>query len=349
VNPLPEVAIAPVHNSALEIEIQKRLDDLTKPPGSLGKLESFVMRYCLCKGSADAKLEKKSIHVFAADHGITAEGVSPYPKEVTVQMVLNMLNGGAAVSVMARHAAISCTVVDMGIAQTLPAHPMLIDKKVAMGTASFLTACAMSDTACLQAIEHGIALGKTLDSDIAAIGEMGIGNTSSASALYALLLQTSGSQTVGRGTGATGALLEQKQNIIDRAVQFHRSQWDHTPLDALCRVGGLEIAGMAGFILGCAQARIPVIIDGFIASAAALCASAMHPDAKEYLFFGHVSDEQFHRVALQQMQADPILQLNMRLGEGTGAVLAMQLIEQALTCYHSMATFSSAGVSNRDD
>jgi nicotinate-nucleotide--dimethylbenzimidazole phosphoribosyltransferase len=177
---------------------------------------------------------------------------------------------------------------------------------------------------------------------------MGIGNTSSASALCALLLGRDGSDAVGAGTGATGSLLETKRRVIDAAVRFHRDQWDNTAEDALRRVGGFEIAGMTGYMLGCAARRVPVVVDGFIATAAALCAIKMQPAVSDYLFFGHVSDEQFHKNVLEELGVSAILNLGMRLGEGSGAVLGVQILEQAMNCYHNMATFSSAGVSNRD-
>lgn len=341
-------AIMPVENGELENRVKARLDDLTKPPSSLGRLEEFVLRYCLCRGNAGAVISKKSLYVFAGDHGITAEGISPYPKEVTVQMVLNMLAGGAAISVMCRNAGIVCRVIDMGVDGIFEKNNQLMQYKVARGTQNFLRDCAMSEQQCKKAVDSGLSIAQSDNSDICAIGEMGIGNTSSASALYALLYNKDGASTVGRGTGADGELLEKKRLIVDDAVRFHRAQWDGTPLDAIRRVGGFEIAGMTGFILGCAAKRVPVVVDGFIATSAALCAIRIASQVKQYLFFGHVSNEQFHRNVLDEIGVCPILTLDMRLGEGTGAALAIQIIEQALNCYHEMATFSSAGVSNRD-
>lgn len=343
-----ELKIEPVDNANLRNEIQLRLDSLTKPPGSLGVLEILVMRYCLCKGSVDAHINRKSICVFAGDHGIAAEGVAPYPREVTVQMVHNMLAGGAAVTVMCKTAGMDYRIVDMGVDDNFADHPFFINKKVAPGTRSFMQGDAMTKQECSSAVTAGIDVAYSLQCDIAAVGEMGIGNTSSASALYALILEKNGSDAVGAGTGATGAVLEQKRRIIDAAVQFHREQWDKTAEDALRRVGGFEIAGMTGYILGCAAKRIPVVVDGFIATAAALCAVKMNPAVVDYLFFGHVSNEQFHKTVLVEMGVTALLNLGMRLGEGTGAVLAVQIIEQALNCYHNMATFSSAGVTNPD-
>lgn len=346
--PTLTTTIPATENVSLQKTVQTRLDNLTKPQGSLGRLEEFVMRFCLCRGSADASIKKKTLMVFAGDHGITAEGVASFPTEVTAQMVHNMLSGGAAVTVMCNKAGVDYHVVDMGVIAQFNHHHLLLDYKVAKGTKSFLNAVAMTKEQCTAAVEAGLAIAQTLECDIAAVGEMGIGNTSAASALLALLLDKSAVSTVGKGAGADAQLLERKQRIIAEAVRFHREQWDGSPMDALRRVGGYEIAGMMGFILGCAQRRIPVVVDGFITTSSALCAVKMVPVVKEYLFFGHASDEHFHRTILRELQVRPILELDMRLGEGTGAVLAMQIIEQALHCYHTMATFTSAGVSNRD-
>ncbi|MFP4164113.1 MAG: nicotinate-nucleotide--dimethylbenzimidazole phosphoribosyltransferase [Chitinispirillaceae bacterium] len=343
-----DVEVKSEKDADLLAQIQSRLDNLTKPPSSLGRLENFVRQYCLCRGNADARIRKKSLFVFAGDHGITSEGVAPFPREVTVQMVENMLAGGAAVTVMARMAHIDYRVVDMGVDRLFSPHEYLIDKKVASGTRSFLAGCAMEADLCQSAVRRGVSLCDDYEFDIAAIGEMGIGNTSSASALFALLLDKNGEDTVGRGTGADGELLRKKRRVVGEAVRFHRSHWDGTALDALRRVGGYEIAGMTGFILGCAEKRVPVVVDGFIATAASICAVSMNACVKKCLFFGHVSDEQFHRFVLEYLGVKPVLELGMCLGEGTGAVLGMQIIEQALNCYHNMATFSSAGVSNRD-
>lgn len=339
--------IISVGNPELEARIKAKIEDLTKPPGSLGRLEEIAFRYCMCRGNADARINKKAVYVFAGDHGITSEGVAPFPKEVTVQMVLNMLAGGAAISVMCRNAGISCRIVDMGVDGDFEEKEGLINCKVGRGTSNFLTGCAMTSEECGRAIQNGIDTARNSDADICGIGEMGIGNTSSASAFFALMMNVDGASTVGRGTGAQGELLERKRCIIDKAVKFHKKEWDGTSIEALKRVGGFEIAGMTGFIIGCASKRVPVVVDGFITTAAALCAVRMVPDVKDYLFFGHASNEQFHRSVLKEIGAKPILELDMRLGEGTGAALAIQIIEQSLNCYHQMATFSSAGVSNR--
>lgn len=339
--------IVPIDKKELETTIRARLDNLTKPPKSLGRLEDLVVQYCLCRGSSEADLQRKALFVFAGDHGITAQGVTPYPSEVTAQMVANMIGGGAAVTVMCRTAGVEYSIVDIGVKADVPASNRLVSKKVLRGTNDFSAGPAMTIEECERALNIGIDLAKQSPADLFAVGEMGIGNTSSASALIALFLGFSGAETVGAGTGAQGELLDHKRHVIDNAVKMHREQTDGSPLDILRRAGGLEIAGMAGCILGAAHTRRPVVIDGFIATAAALAASRLAPACADYLFFGHVSSEHFHRAVLDEMEASPLLNFDMRLGEGTGAVLAMQVIEQGLRCYHEMATFDSAGVSNK--
>jgi len=341
----PSFAISPVANEDLEKEIVNRLNNLTKPIGSLGRLEEFALRYCLCRGNAGAQLSRMKIFTFAGDHGITEENVTPYPSEVTYQMVLNMVHGGAAISVMCRKAGIDCAVVDMGVKGAFQQFSGLLIRKIAPGTRNFKKELAMSDEECLKALYAGYDLAQGSACDLLGIGEMGIGNTSSASALYSLLLDLDPEDTIGAGTGSVGAFLEKKKQVVRDGVLFHRREWDHTPLGALRRVGGFEIAGMTGMILGGAESRIPVVVDGFVATAAALVAVKMEPAAKGYLFFAHASAEHFHKPFLASQGIRPILSLDMRLGEGTGSVLAMQIIAQAMECYHRMATFDSAGVS----
>lgn len=343
--------ISTLENLQLQQQIQHALDDLTKPPGSLGRLEDLVMQYAMIKGSVKPELQNKQLSIFAADHGIVAEGVAPYPQEVTAQMVMNMLAGGAAATCMCKQAGVNYQVVDVGVVNPLAPdfanHPKLHTEKVAAGTANFAKEPAMTVSQCSQAISVGARVASGISADIAAMGEMGIGNTSPASALYALLLNKDGAETTGRGTGAEGDLLTHKQKVIQQAVKLHKKQWNGSGQDALRLVGGFEIAAMYGFMLCCAERQIPVVVDGFIASAAALCALRDYPQLGDYLFWGHVSNEQYHRQALAEMGAKGLLDLDMRLGEGSGAILAMQLVEQAMYCYRNMATFSSAGVSDK--
>ena len=342
---LESLTISSVENPELQKAIQARQDDLTKPPGSLGRLEDMAMQYCLCRNSADARINNMAIYTFAGDHGVCQEGITAFPSEVTAQMVLNMALGGAAISVMCQTASIDYHVVDVGSKGTYEDLPGLIQKKVAPGTRNFKTQPAMTARECREALQVGIDLAGESKADLLGIGEMGIGNTTASSALYSLLLGIEPEQTVGPGAGTAGEALDRKKQVVAQAVAFHRAQWDHTPFDALRRVGGFEIAGMCGMLLGAASMRIPVVVDGFISSVAALTALRMKPEMAGYLFFAHTSAETFHQAFLRELNITAILDLGLRLGEGTGAALAMQIIRQAMACYHNMATFSSAGVS----
>lgn len=339
-----KVKISVIEDKNLQAEIQTRLDNLTKPPGSLGRLEELVMQYCLCRGDADARIGAVKIFTFAGDHGITEENVSPFPSEVTVQMVANMAAGGAAISVLCKNGGIEYSVVDIGVKGDVSAVTGVLQRKVARGTANFLRGPAMSEEQCSRAL----AIGKECaaeDFGLFGVGEMGIGNTSSASALVSLLLNLPAEETTGAGTGASGELLRHKAEVINNAVMFHQKEWDGSGFDALRRLGGYELAGMAGLMLGAAERRIPVVVDGFISSAAAYAAVRMYPEVRDYLIFSHASAEKFHTEFLNRIDAKPVMDLQMRLGEGTGSALAMHIVRQALNCYHRMATFDSAGVS----
>jgi len=340
--------IRPAANAKLEEKIRAHLDELTKPPGSLGRLEEFALQYCLCRQNECATIHVMKLFTFAGDHGITKERITPYPAEVTQQMVLNMAAGGAAVSIMCKTAGIEYTVVDVGVNSDFDPLPGLIVRKVRKGTRNFLTMPAMTAADCESAIRIGYELAVSSGADLLGAGEMGIGNSSSASALYSLLLGADPTQTVGPGTGSHGALLEKKRTTVRTAVAFHRKEWDGSPFDALRRVGGFELAAICGMALGGAATGIPVVIDGFIASAGALAALLIAPNVQDFLFFSHISAEPFHREFYTKQSIRPVLDLDMRLGEGTGAVLAMQIIQQSMLCYANMATFHSAGVSNVD-
>ena len=265
-------AIPSIHNTDLQEEIQAHLDNLTKPPGSLGRLEDFVIQYCLCRGREDADVTKMKMFTFAGDHGVTEEGVSPFPKEVTQQMVMNMVHQGAAINVLCKNAGIETRVVDVGIDGDLEGISGLLSRKVKKGTNNFYRGPAMSEEDCRAAMAVGFQLAKEDDGDLYGIGEMGIGNTSSASSLYSLFLSMDPAVTVGAGTGAKGELLELKKKIVTQAVEKHRKEWDGSGFDGLRRLGGLEIAAMTGFIFGATSRRVPVVVDGFISSAAALSA-----------------------------------------------------------------------------
>jgi len=343
-------AIEPVDRS-LEAEVRAHLDDLTKPPGSLGRLEDAVVRYCLARGTVSPELGAREIVVFAGDHGVVAEGVSAYGQEVTAQMVRNMLAGGAAVNALARHVGAEVQVVDIGVADPLDGAAGLCRRKVRPGTANLAVGPAMT----VEEATHAVLIGAELAARAAdrgvcllGAGEMGIGNTTPSSALFAVLLPCPARRVTGSGTGLDAKGLAAKARVIERGLETNRERLGR-PLEALAAVGGLEIAGICGLILGAAARRVPVVVDGFISSAGALVACRMCERVRDYLFFSHRSAEAGHGVFLEEFGAEPLLDLGMRLGEGTGSVLAISLIEAAVKAYKEMATFSSAGVSDGSD
>jgi len=343
-------AIAPIDTSISDA-VQAHLDDLTKPQGSLGRLEAIAMAYCLARGTAQPVCERKRVVAFAADHGVTAEGVSAFPSEVTPQMVMNMLAGGAAINVLTRHADSELRVVDIGVNDPLAAAgDTLCRHKVRPGTANMAQGPAMTEDDMHQAVAVGIDMAAQAAADqvdLLASGEMGIGNTTASTALFSVLLELPVEEITGRGTGIDDSALAHKIEVIKQAIDVNREQLD-TPLGALAAVGGLEIAGICGLALGAAARRIPLVVDGFISTAGALCAIKAKPEVAGYLMFSHRSNEQGHRRVLNAMDVEPILDLDLRLGEGTGAALAMPIIEAAIKTYNEMATFSGAGVSNRE-
>jgi len=328
------------------------LDVLTKPPGSLGVLEDIAAQMVSIRQDHFAEPLKKAVYVFAGDHGITAEGVSAYPSEVTRQMVLNFLAEGAAINVLAKLHRVQMNVVDVGVDASFDGVDGLLHCKVRGGTRNLLHEAAMSNDELGLALEVGFELAaeaKAKGQNIVAVGEMGIGNTTSASAITALVTGRPVAHVTGKGTGLDDGARARKQQIIEAVVRKHfpDAGIDSAPdsLEVLRCVGGLEIAAMTGLILGAARNGIAVVADGFISTAAAAIAFAMEPRVRGYLFAGHQSEEPGHRVLLEYIGLKPILSLNMRLGEGTGAVLAMPIIESAMCLYNEMATFASAGVS----
>jgi len=341
--------IAPVERS-LEPAIRRHLDDLTKPRGSLGRLEELAVRYCLATGTTNPTLGKKRILCFAGDHGVVEEGVSAYPKEVTPQMVMNMLAGGAAINVLARHVNAELVVVDIGVNDPLKDASGLHRKKIRSGTANIARGRAMTIEEATHAVETGIDLSKTAHDDgvsLIGTGDMGIGSTTSSAALFAALLECPVEEITGRGTGINDAGLKRKIEVIKRALAVNKDALTD-PLSTLAALGGMEIAGICGLILGAVSCHIPVVVDGFISSAGALVACRMCENVKDCLFFGHLSDEKGHKAFLEYFGAEAILNLRMRLGEGTGAALAMSVIEASVRTYNEMATFSSAGVSDKE-
>lgn len=338
--------IAPLDCSLID-SAQARLDNKTKPLGSLGRLEEFARRFVAITGESAPDTSKKVVFTFAGDHGVVEEGVSAFPKEVTPQMVFNFLRGGAGINVLARHSGAEVRVVDMGVDFDFEPHAGLIIRKIARGTRNFAKGPAMTREEAVAAIEAGIAIAADAKAEgicMAGTGEMGIGNTTPSSAIIAAFMGGPVSAVTHRGTGINDEALTNKIRVIEEGLRIN-SPDAADPLDVLAKVGGLEIAGIAGLVLGCAANRIPVVIDGFISTAGALIACELHPDVKDYLFAAHRSVEIGHRFMLERIGAEPILDLNLRLGEGTGAALAMGLIEAGVKILKEMATFDEAGVS----
>jgi nicotinate-nucleotide--dimethylbenzimidazole phosphoribosyltransferase len=342
-------AIQPVDLALVE-SAQAKLDMKTKPLGSLGRLEEFARRFAAISGSLEPDTTRKIIYTFAGDHGVTEEGVSAFPREVTPQMVLNFLRGGAGVNVLARHCGIEVRVVDVGVDYDFGEMAGLILKKVARGTRNFTKGPAMERSEALAAMKAGIELAVQAKDELVAMvgtGDMGIGNTTPSSAIIAAISGIPAWEVTHRGTGISEIALENKIRVIEQGLAVNRPDPDD-PLDVLTKVGGLEIAAIAGLVLGCAANRIPVVIDGFISTAGALIASELHPHVKEYIFAAHQSVEIGHRFMLERIGVEPILDLRMRLGEGTGAALAMGLIEAGVKILKEMATFQEAGVSEQN-
>jgi nicotinate-nucleotide--dimethylbenzimidazole phosphoribosyltransferase len=346
-NPLNETLarIQPVDPELLA-KAQAKLDHKTKPIGSLGRLEEFACRFAAITGGMTPSVTKKTIFTFAGDHGVVEEGISAFPREVTPQMVFNFLQGGAGVNVLARHSGAEVLVVDIGVDFPFEEMPGLIRKKIASGTRNFTKGPAMTRDEALAAIGVGIELADLAKAEgvtLVGTGEMGIGNTTPSSAIIAAISGLSPRQVTHRGTGISDSALENKIRVIERGLAVNLPD-PHDPIDVLAKVGGLEIGGIAGLILGCAANRIPVVVDGFISTAGALIASELHPSVKEYLFAAHRSVEIGHGFMLERIGVEPILDLGLRLGEGTGAALAMGIIEAAVKVLNEMATNAEAGV-----
>ena len=341
-------SIAPLNQDAMEAA-RTRQQELTKPAGSLGRLEEIAIQLAGITGQSMPKIRRKAVIVMASDHGVTEEGVSAYPAEVTPQMVYNFLRGGAAINALAKFAGARVIIVDIGIAADI-AHPNLISRKVAYGTANMAKGAAMTREQMVNAISAGIDVFEVQFEqgiDLIATGDMGIGNTTASSAIAAALLEKPVSLVTGRGTGINDEQLAHKIGVIEKAQEQNRPD-PRDPFDVLMKVGGFEIAGLVGVIIAAAARRVPVVVDGLISGAAALLATEMQPTIRDYLFAGHRSVEQGHRLMLEHMQLAPLLDLNLRLGEGTGAVLAMNVIEAALRVHNEMATFAEAGVSEKE-
>lgn len=346
-------SIKPVYQDVVD-QANEHLNQLTKPQGSLGKLEDIARQVAGITGDVMPIFDKKAVIVMAGDHGVCEEGISAYPAEVTPQMVLNFLYGGAAVNVLARHASAEVVCVDMGVNADLE-HPNLISRKVRKGTRNMAREAALTLDETVQAIQAGVEVVDELVEKgyrLFAMGEMGIGNTTASAAILCALTGLDASIAVGRGTGIDDGKWLHKVSVVNKALDVNELRVDEVnrssaeyALDVLRKVGGLEIAGLVGVILGAAKNRCPVVVDGFISSAAALVASRLAPLSASYMLASHLSQEQGHAKLLEAVGLAAMLQMDMRLGEGTGAVLAFNLIDAAGKIMKEMATFESAGVS----
>ncbi len=340
--------IQPVSQN-LTTDLQHKIDFKTKPLGALGKLETLALQIGNIQQSLSPQLKKPTIVVFAGDHGIAAEGVSPYPQEVTYQMVLNFLAGGAAINVFCAQNNIDIKIVDAGVAADFDPHPKLINAKIGAGTRNYLREPAMTGGEAAQAIVNGAGIVQEIHTggcNVIGFGEMGIGNTSSASILMSLLGEIPIEDCVGRGTGLDDAGLAKKRETLASAIAANPT--DGTPLSVLATFGGFEIAMMVGAMLQAAELEMVVLIDGFITTAALLVASKMYPEVLDYCVFSHQSDEQGHQKMLALFNADPILHLGMRLGEGSGAAVAYPILQSAVNFLNDMASFESANVSQAE-
>ncbi len=337
--------IKPLDKKAMA-EAQARQDQLTKPAGSLGRLEEVSVRIAGIQGKAKPQIKSKAMITMAGDHGVVDEKIGNWPREVTAQMVENFLHGGAGINVLSRQVGARIVFVDMGIASDLKPDNQLIVKKIGYGTKNMCLGPAMTGKQSVKALEAGIDILNTEAEkglDIVGTGDMGIGNTTASSAIFAAISGKSAEEVTGRGTGATDEQLKHKIDVIKRALAVNKPN-PSRPIQTLAKVGGFEIGGLAGVILGAAARRIPVVIDGFISGAAALIATTMAPQAKEYIIAAHYSAEAGHAAMLDYMGLKPLLNLEMRLGEGTGAALGIFIAEAGVRTLVEMATFAEAAV-----
>jgi nicotinate-nucleotide--dimethylbenzimidazole phosphoribosyltransferase len=342
--------IKPLDSSAMS-GARERQNNLTKPAGSLGRLEELSIQIAGIQGKALPQIKNKAIIVMAADHGVVTRGTSAYPQEVTPQMVMNFLHGGAAINVIGRQVGARVIIVDMGVAGALAPHKNLISRKIAAGTQDMGKGPAMTVQQAEQALEAGIEIvtaeiKKGLD--IVCTGDMGIGNTTASAAICAVMTGRKPEDVTGRGTGLDDKQLIHKIAVINEAIALNKPHRDN-PLEVLAKVGGFEIGGLAGVILGAASQRVAVMIDGFISGAAALIAAGLCPQATDYMIAGHCSVEPGHKILLEKLGLKPLLNLEMRLGEGTGAALGMSLAESSTRILAEMATFAEAGVSEKGE
>jgi len=341
--------IAPFDREAMQ-SARARQDILTKPQGSLGRLEELSVQVAGITGQPIPQIKHKVALVMVGDHGVVEEGVSAYPQSVTAQMVENFLRGGAAINVLSRQMGVRVVVVDIGVATDLPSHPDLINKKIARGTSNLARGMAMTRTQAIQALDIGAGIIEDQIEngfDILATGEMGIGNTTPSTAIAAVLTGRPVEEIAGHGTGVNQAGLQRKIQVVRLALEINHPD-PKDGIDVLAKVGGFEIGGLAGAILAAASNRRPVVIDGFISTAAAMIAVSLAPQVRDYLIAAHTSQEKGHHLMMEWLNVNPLLDLKMRLGEGTGAVIAISLVEAACKLLSEMATFSEAGVSGKE-
>ncbi|GLU35437.1 nicotinate-nucleotide--dimethylbenzimidazole phosphoribosyltransferase [Trinickia caryophylli] len=346
--PLPLPVVEPL-DASLRDTLTHIIDTKTKPQGSLGTLETLARQIGMIQRSTRPSIDRPAMIVFAADHGIAHEGVSPYPQAVTAQMVANFLAGGAAINAFSRVAGLTLEIVNAGVAMPLGTLAGLVDIPVGPGTRSFARECAMTRDEAHLALAAGAARVRhhaALGTNVIGFGEMGIGNTSSAACLMSRLLGVPIDECVGRGTGLDNAGLARKRNVLVSALARHASATE--PLDVLAAFGGFEIAMMVGAYLAAAQMKMTILVDGFIATAALVVADALAPAVRDYCIFAHLSNEAGHRRMLDYFGAKPLLALDLRLGEGTGAALALPVLRAAVAFLNDMASFESAGVAGRE-
>ncbi|WP_372844530.1 nicotinate-nucleotide--dimethylbenzimidazole phosphoribosyltransferase [Psychrobacter sp.] len=343
-------AIPNIDNNDLRQQLQQIIDLKTKPLGALGRLESLALQLGMIQGTTTPQIDQPQIRVFAANHGLTKHGTSAFPSAVTAQMVYNFLQGGAAINVLARQHNIELKVVDAGVDtdfsnSAFKDHPQLLDYKVRYGSRDALTEPAMTEAECLVALESGMKVVQNMAGNLLIVGEMGIGNTSAASLLLARLGDLSLADCIGRGTGLDDAGLQHKANILTQVLERHSKA--RAPFDVLAALGGLEIAMMAGALIQAASERRILLIDGFIASSALLVAERLAPGVAQYAIFSHHSVEPGHAHLLKLLNAEPLLNMGMRLGEGSGAALAYPLLQSACAIINEMASFNDAGISEQ--
>jgi nicotinate-nucleotide--dimethylbenzimidazole phosphoribosyltransferase len=352
--------IKPLDDNAMQLA-KRRHDTLTKPLGSLGMLEELAIKVAGITGQHLPLIQNKVIITMAGDHGVVREAVSAYPQQVTAQMVVNFVRGGAGINVISRQIGAKVVIVDMGVAQDLSESVLreqypqginvIVDKKIGLGTNNIANEPAMSREDAIKAIETGIEIVENelnRGAEIIGIGDMGIGNTTPSSAIVAVITHSPVAAVTGRGTGINDSMLKHKIQVIERAIEINQPDASD-PIDVLAKVGGYELGGLAGVIIGCAARRIPVVIDGFITTASGLIAAGITPAVKDYMIASHCSVEIGHKIALAHLNLTPLLNLNLRLGEGTGAALAIFLIDTACKILTDMATFADAGVAEALD